>query len=88
MSFGDNNFNDPYHHGTPSERLAAARLGVEVAAFVVQNNQMLTYDELHEVFNQYIQKEIKPRSNEIPYKEIEFPGEVSAAQVKHLFPKK
>lgn len=88
MSFGDYNYNDPYHHGTPNERLAAARLGVEVAAYVAQNNQMLTYDELHEVFNQYIQAEIKPRSNEAIYEEIEFPCMLTIEKVKCLFPQK
>lgn len=88
MAFGDYNFNSPYHHGTPNERLAAARLGVEVAEHVVQNNQMLTYADLHEIFNTYIQSEIKPRDNHPHFEEIEFPSGLTFAHVKPLFPKK
>lgn len=88
MSFGDYNYNTPGHHGTPAERLAAARLGVEVANQAAQQGYAFTYDELHQIFNDYIRSEIKPRSSIAAYPEIEFPKNVSKAQARALFPQK
>jgi hypothetical protein len=47
---GDYNFNNPGHHGTPNERLAAARLGFETALGVARTGRPLSYFELHTVF--------------------------------------
>jgi len=49
-SFGDYDFNDPNHHGTPQERLAAAQLGFQTALQVIQAGTPVTYAELHQIF--------------------------------------
>ncbi|HMQ87549.1 MAG TPA: hypothetical protein PKB07_08185 [Flavilitoribacter sp.] len=85
---GDFLYNDPTHHGTPEERLAAARLGVEVAVAIMQEGAALTYDELHELFLDKIMNTIAPRSTDlIEYPDIAYP-ELSPAQRKALFPHK
>ncbi len=90
--FGDTNFNSPAHHGTSQERLAAARLGVEWAAYAVNNNYQFSYAELHNGFMEQITSVIKPRSNSndepVKYGEIEFPENVSKERAKALFPRK
>ena len=50
FSFGDYHFNSPNHHGTPNERLAAARLGFETAYSVSTTGRPLSYLELHALF--------------------------------------
>jgi hypothetical protein len=47
---GDYNFNHPQHHGTPQERLAAARLGFDTAINSLQTGRRYTYQDLHFVF--------------------------------------
>jgi hypothetical protein len=49
-SFGDFNFNDPNHHGTPQERLASAQLGFQTALEVIQTGTPVTYADLHQIF--------------------------------------
>lgn len=53
-SFGDYNFNDPQHHGTPQERLAAARLGFDTAINALQTGRRYGYPDLHFVFTAQI----------------------------------
>ncbi len=50
-SLGDFNFNDPNHHGTPEERLAAAQLGFQTAVQAIQTQTQLTYPDLHQIFS-------------------------------------
>jgi hypothetical protein len=50
-SFGDYNFNNPSHHGTPEERLAAAQLGFQTAYDAIMTGTPLSYDDLHTVFS-------------------------------------
>jgi hypothetical protein len=49
-SFGDYNFNDPSHHGTPQERLAAVQLCFQTALEVIQTGTPVTYADLHRIF--------------------------------------
>ena len=53
-SSGDYNFNHRNHHGTPQERLAAARLGFEAGLYAMTHNRPLSYVELHAYFSQAI----------------------------------
>ncbi len=87
-SFGDTNFNSPYHHGTSEERLAAAHLGVETANWAVQNQHQFTYNELHQIFIEAIRTMIKPRESKVEYLEIEFPKNMPKEQIKLYFPRK
>ncbi|MFL6388896.1 MAG: hypothetical protein ACJ71U_15545 [Terriglobales bacterium] len=50
-NMGDFNFNDPSHHGTPLERLAAARLGFDTGIRVLQTQVPLSYPQLHQIFS-------------------------------------
>lgn len=47
FQLGDYNFNDPGHHGTPNQRLAAGAVGMNVA----EQLTTATYTELHEIFS-------------------------------------
>jgi hypothetical protein len=49
-SFGEYNFNSPMHHGTPQERLAAARLGFDTAVSAASLGRPLSYAQLHSIF--------------------------------------
>jgi hypothetical protein len=61
VSLGDTNFNSPEHHGTPRQRLAAAELGVNVAAKGARTPRRgYTGQELHQIFTQAIQQQILP----------------------------
>jgi hypothetical protein len=53
-SEGDYNFNDPNHHGTPEERLAAAQLGFQTAVEAVETQTQVSYAELHQIFSSAI----------------------------------
>ena len=55
---GDYLFNDPGHHGTPNQRLAAAYLGVTTAVQAMNNGQGYTYAQLHNIFRQAIANDI------------------------------
>lgn len=50
-NMGDFNFNDPSHHGTPQERLAAARLGFDTGIRALQTQVPLSYPQLHQIFS-------------------------------------
>lgn len=60
---GNFNFNDPQFHGTPNQRLASAYLGFNTAIYVVQNQQPLTWNQLHEIFVSGIVGGIAPLSS-------------------------
>jgi hypothetical protein len=47
---GDCAFTDPGHHGTPNQRLAAARFGFKVAAEFQKQGHILTSAEFHALF--------------------------------------
>src|SRR5262249_45703041 len=76
INSGDTNFNSPGHHGTPQERLAAARLGVEAGFYVIQTRQGLSYVELHEAFTSTI------RSLSLPPDDVSLAG--GSDLVRHL----
>jgi len=50
FSLGDYQFNDPGHHGTPNERVAAGALGMQAAANAIYNNTPYNYEQLHQIF--------------------------------------
>jgi hypothetical protein len=52
-SFGDYDFNSPSHHGTPQERLGAARLGFDTGVQALQTGP-LSYTQLHQIFSSRI----------------------------------
>ena len=58
---GDFNFNDPSHHGTPHQRLAAGLIGLETATLGVP----LTWFELHQVFTTRIANEVTRSSSTV-----------------------
>jgi hypothetical protein len=51
FNLGDYNFNSPQHHGTPQERLAAARLGFDTAFAASSSGRLLNYTDLHFIFS-------------------------------------
>jgi hypothetical protein len=64
-STGDFFFNSSDHHGTPSQRLAAAYLGVNTAIYAMQNRQAYTYSALHTFFVQEITRMLASSSANI-----------------------
>ena len=50
FQIGDCFFANPGHHGTPNQRMAAARFGFDVADEAQKNGQIMTADEFHDVF--------------------------------------
>jgi hypothetical protein len=54
FSVGDFNYNDPNHHGTPVQRLAAGALGLLVAIDVLQSGLTPTPGQLHAFFDDRI----------------------------------
>jgi hypothetical protein len=85
---GDSNFNSPIHHGTSQERLAAAKLGVDMGLAVLRSGKQMTYSELHNSFISKIKTVIKPRSSSTTYAEIEYPKGLTQEFVQSLFPTK
>lgn len=61
---GDYNFNDPNHHGTHDQRLAAAYLGLSTAINISQSGNPMTYHQLHDLFISEINTTILARSTE------------------------
>jgi hypothetical protein len=55
---GDYQFNDPGHHGTPNERVAAGTLGLSVANQALQTNNRMSYQQLHAVFSSAIKSTV------------------------------
>jgi hypothetical protein len=47
---GDCSFDSDSHHGTPNQRMAAARLGWIIAQINFRNGAILSADELHSIF--------------------------------------
>jgi hypothetical protein len=54
FSTGDYDFNNPSHHGTPAQRLAAAQIGFQTAVQAQQTNTFLAYADLHQIFSSQI----------------------------------
>jgi len=54
FQIGDCGFANSGHHGTPSQRLAAAQLGFEIARSAQKQGHILTQDEAHEIFTENI----------------------------------
>jgi hypothetical protein len=50
FSIGDCAFENPGHHGTPGQRLAAARFGFDVADQAQRQGHILGADEFHDLF--------------------------------------
>lgn len=50
FSIGDCAFDNPAHHGTPGQRLAAARFGFDVADQAQKQGHILGADEFHDLF--------------------------------------
>ncbi|MBT8185113.1 MAG: hypothetical protein KJN76_09740, partial [Eudoraea sp.] len=50
FNIGDCLFTNPGHHGTPLQRLEAARQGFELAKSAQKNGKILSEDEVHTVF--------------------------------------
>ena len=50
FQIGDCGFDNPGHHGTPIQRLAAAQLGFELATSAQKQGHILTQQEAHEFF--------------------------------------
>jgi hypothetical protein len=50
FQIGDCAFSDPGHHGTPAQRMAAARFGFQVAAEAQKQGHILTSQEFHSRF--------------------------------------
>jgi hypothetical protein len=47
---GDCAFVDPGHHGTPNQRMAAARFGFDVADQAHKQGHILTSEQFHDLF--------------------------------------
>jgi|SRR5262245_56040735 len=54
FAIGDYAFNDPKHHGTPQDRVAAGLLGLIVADDIITNNYTPTWHQLHNFFIGFI----------------------------------
>jgi hypothetical protein len=50
FQIGDCAFSNPNHHGTPNQRLAAARFGFDVADQAQKQGHILTSDQFHALF--------------------------------------
>ena len=50
FQIGDCSFTNPGHHGTPNQRLAAARFGFEVADQAQKQGHILTSEQFHALF--------------------------------------
>lgn len=50
FTIGDCSFKSDGHHGTPIQRMDAARLGFELANDAQRQGQILTIQELHDIF--------------------------------------
>jgi hypothetical protein len=50
FQLGDCGFDSPGHHGTPNQRLAAARFGFNVADQAQKQGHILTSDQIHDLF--------------------------------------
>lgn len=50
FQIGDCAFSDPGHHGTPNQRMAAARFGFDVADQAQKQGHILTSDQFHDLF--------------------------------------
>lgn len=55
FSLGEYNFNNPNHHGTPNQRLAAAYIGFNTGLSALQFQYQYSAPELHQIFVREIQ---------------------------------
>ncbi|UJH92277.1 neutral zinc metallopeptidase [Antarcticibacterium sp. 1MA-6-2] len=58
FQIGDCSFTSNGHHGTPAQRMEAARLGFELANDAQKQGHILTVEELHEIFVEQISEVI------------------------------
>ena len=49
FSLGDWNFNDPNHHGTPDQRVAAGMVGLNLASEIIQSGQTISFTDAHNI---------------------------------------
>ncbi|MEZ7494546.1 hypothetical protein QO206_03550 [Leeuwenhoekiella aequorea] len=54
FNIGDCQFTSPGHHGTPAQRMRAAEAGYDFAKSLQKNGKLLSADEVHESFLQYL----------------------------------
>jgi hypothetical protein len=85
---GDYNFNHPQHHGTGTQRVQAAYLGVNVALQVLNTGQGLSYNQLHTLFMNNIRTTIAPRPAGPPaaLAAVTYPKDLSDAYIRSLYP--
>jgi hypothetical protein len=50
FQIGDCGFDSPGHHGTPNQRMAAARFGFDIAAQAQKQGHILTAEQFHALF--------------------------------------
>ena len=55
-SYGDEDYNDPKHHGTPIERKYMGLFGTALAKRTLDSHSHLTYEEMHNLFRSEIIK--------------------------------
>jgi hypothetical protein len=55
FNIGDWYFNSPSHHGTPNQRVAAGLLGMNLAAQLISNGQVLSWPDVHAIFAPQVQ---------------------------------
>jgi hypothetical protein len=60
FQIGDCAFNTPTHHGTPNQRMAAARFGFDVADQARKNGHILTSEQFHALFVAKYQELVAP----------------------------
>jgi hypothetical protein len=80
---GDNHFNDPGHHGTPAERLAAARLGFDAGMQTLITRTPVTWTQLHGFFRSRIGSNFAVTDGSSPRSQ----PEVSDAVRRSLYPR-
>jgi hypothetical protein len=60
FQIGDCAFSNPGHHGTPNQRMAAARFGFDVADQARKNGHILTSEQFHALFVAKYQELVAP----------------------------
>jgi hypothetical protein len=63
FDIGDCAFDDDGHHGTPNQRMKAAKFGFDVAESAKQKGKVLSSAEFHALFVKEYPKLIAPDAN-------------------------
>lgn len=56
FNLGDYQFNNRNHHGTPNQRMSAGATGLSIAQQLLLSGQRLSYEDLHFLFNQEVNR--------------------------------